>query len=273
MRLTQRGSGKTIYWSCFVYMTWEEVKELGPLYALGALDAETAQKVEDFLRHATREQRSEFTEWREVAAILPMALPQAVIPSVLRERLLARIAVEGAPPFSLQPGSSAKVLQFQPQPRIRKQASQWLAIAAAILLSLTSAFLAWRNSRLSGQLDLADRQVKEFLSADTQIISMAGVEAPQANAKVVWNKKSQKWKVYIHNLPVLSSDQDYQFWYVTKDAKINAKVFSPNAQGNAELELSLPPEAISGLTATAVTREPKGGSPQPTGKFYLLAEI
>lgn len=254
-------------------MTWDEVKELGPLYAIGALDSETALKVEEFLRHATKDQQSEITEWREVATLLPMGLPQVQAPFFLKERLLTRIGQEGAPPYALQSGSSAKVLQFQPQPRVQKRAPQWLAIAAAIMLACTSAFLAWKNSLLSGQLNLAEGQVKEFLSSDTQIISMAGVEAPQATAKVVWNKKSQTWKVYVNNLPVPSSDKDYQLWYVTKDAKINAKVFSPNAQGGAELDLSLPPEAIQGLAATAVTLEPKGGSSQPTGKFYLLAEI
>lgn len=254
-------------------MTWDEVKELGPLYALGALDAETAQKVEVFLRHATKDQQSEITEWREVAALLPVSLPQVQAPSFLRDRLLTRLAGEGTLSNSFQPGSSAKVLQFQPQPHAPKQASRWLAMAAAIVLAFTTVFLAWKNSRLSSRLNIAEAQVKEFLSSDTQLIYLAGVEAPQANAKVIWNKKSQKWKVYVHNLPVPSNDKAYQLWYVTKDAKINATVFSPNEEGNAELDLSLPPEAIQGLDATAVTLEPKGGSPQPTSNFYLLAKI
>jgi anti-sigma-K factor RskA len=257
-----------------IVMTWDEVKELGPLYALGALDAETAQKVEFFLRHATKDQQSEITEWREVAALLPVSLPQTQAPSYLRERLLGRLAGEGALSNSFQHGSSAKVLQFQPQPRAPKQTYQWLAMAAAIVLAFTTAFLGWKNSQLSSRLNIAEGQVKEFLSADTRLIYLAGVEAPQANAKVVWNKKSQKWKVYVHNLPVPSNDKDYQLWYVTQDAKINATVFSPNEQGNAELDLSLPPQAIQGLLATAVTLEPKGGSPQPTSDiYYLLAKI
>lgn len=254
-------------------MTWDEVREIESLYALGVLDSETAQKVEDFLLHATREQQNEITEWREVTALLPVALPQVEVPSRLKERLLTRIAGERAPAFSMPPGSSAKVLQFHPQPRPSKQTPNWLAIAAAIVLAISSIFLAWRSTRLSSQLDIAEGQVKEFLSPDTQIISMTGVEAPQANAKVIWNKKSQKWKVYLRNLPVPSNDKDYQLWYVTKNAKINAKVFSPNAQGNAVLDISLPFEALKELEATAITLEPKGGSPQPTGRPYLQATI
>lgn len=257
-------------------MTWDEVKELGPLYALGALDLETAQMVEDFLSHATPEQHKDFAEWREVAAVLPMALPPPNVPSHLKDRLLMRIAGEKDPVAFMQSGAAgatAKVLQFQPRPIAQSRALRWLALAAILALACTSAFLAWKNAGLSNRLLLAEGQVQEFLSPDTRVISMAGVESPRANAKVVWNTKSQTWKVYIHNLPVVSNDRDYQLWYVTKDAKINAKVFSPNSDGNAELDLTLPPEALKGLAATAVTLEPKGGSPQPTGKFYLLAEI
>jgi anti-sigma-K factor RskA len=62
---------------------------------------------------------------------------------------------------------------------------------------------------------------------------------------------------------------------VTGKAKISAAVFHPSAdeQGRTVLTLKLPPEALAGLAATAVTLEPKGGSPQPTGKFYLKASI
>lgn len=254
-------------------MTWDEVKELGPFYVLGVLDLETANQVEDFLRQATPEQLRELAEWREVAALLPNALPQPAVPAHLKDRLLVRIAREKEPVLSLQNGSTAKVLRFQPRPRSQSQAMRWLAIAAILALAFASVFLARKNAEVSDRLRQTEEQVREFLSPDTRIITMAGVESPQASAKVVWNTRSQNWKVYIRNLPVLSNDKDYQLWYVTKDAKINAKVFSPNSEGNIEFDLALPPEAVNGLAATAVTLEPKGGSPQPTGKFYLLAQI
>ena len=255
-------------------MSWDEVKELGPLYALGALDAETAQKVEEFLLRATAHQKSELTDWRETAALLPLSLPQAQPAAFLKERLMTRIADEETPPYSFQNGSSAKVLPFQRPLRTPKQAPRWLAMAAAVALAFAAAYLAWQNARLSDQLRLAEGNMREITSTDTQIISMAGVESPQATAKVFWNKKTQTWKVYINNLPIPANDKSYQLWYVTKeDGKINAKVFSPDAQGNAELSVSLPQEAVRSLAATAVTLEPKGGSVQPTGKFYLLAKI
>ena len=102
---------------------------------------------------------------------------------------------------------------------------------------------------------------------------MAGDETPQSNAKVVWDTKAQQWAIYIFDLPAPPSDKDYQLWYVTKNAKISAAVFRTDEQGRTVLKLTLPPDALAGLAATAVTLEPRGGSPQPTGKFYLKASI
>ena len=86
-------------------------------------------------------------------------------------------------------------------------------------------------------------------------------------------QQTQRWVIYIFDLPTPPSDKDYQLWYVTAKAKINARVFSTDEQGRAYFKLTLPSEALSGLAATAMTLEPKGGSPQPTGKFYLKASI
>ncbi len=254
-------------------MTWEEVKDLGPLYAIGALDLKAAQAVEDFLRNATPQQKKEVAEWSEVSALLPAALPQPEVPSHLKGLLLKQIATNEYTTYSSHPTSAAKVLPFQSKRRSTAQAPQWLLLAATIALVFTSAILAWQNSKLSGQLGNVQSQLDDLLSPYTRVISMAGVEVPKANAKVLWDTRTQTWKVFVHDLPAPPSDQDYQLWYVTKDAKINAAVFRTDEKGNRELSLSLPPEALNGLAATAVTLEPRGGSPQPTGKFYLLAAI
>lgn len=261
-------------------MTWDEVKELGPLYAIGALDADTAQKVESFLHQATPEQRLEFFEWQEVAAIIPVALPQPEVPSQLKNRLLSQIEKEDGARLSAPTNQTSKVLAFQPKQRSESSVTRLLLMAATVALSATCGYLVWQNANISEQLRETDyrlntltRQLESFLSPTTRVISMNGVETPQAHAKVVWNTESQTWEVHITNLPAPPEGKDYQLWYVTRDAKINAKVFSTDGKGRSEFKLNLPAEAINGLSATAVTLEPKGGSPQPTGKFYLLASI
>ncbi|MGH9768332.1 MAG: anti-sigma factor [Blastocatellia bacterium] len=283
-------------------MNWDEVKELAPLYVIGALDVETERAIEVSLRDATLEQRQDIAQWCEVAALLPLALPDQTPPDELKERLLSRIANEAQQtPIEIAVGESIveerveklaeqaekKILPFVPARRAESKTTRWLLIAATALLAFTSAYLfgqnaklarereeiSQENARLAREREEISQELDTWKHATTKIIAMTGVEIPQANAKVVWDTKTQRWVVYIFDLPAPPSDKQYQLWYVTKEAKISARVFSTDTQGRSVLRLELPPEALAGLAATAVTIEPKGGSPQPTGKFYLHARI
>jgi len=180
-----------------------------------------------------------------------------------------------------------KVLSFVQPRRAELRPAHWLLIAATALLAFTAGYLFKQNSDLARERDkvalerddlskemaMWRRQVEDIVSPTTRIIAMVGEETPQANAKVVWNKNARQWAIYIFDLPAPPSDMDYQLWYVTKNAKISAAVFRTDEQGRAVLKLTPPPDALADLAATAVTLEPRGGSPQPTGKFYLKASI
>jgi anti-sigma-K factor RskA len=52
---------------------------------------------------------------------------------------------------------------------------------------------------------------------------------------------------------------------------VSAQVFNTNTDGSARLEIQLPAEATV-LKVAAVTTEPAGGLPQPSGAFVLLQE-
>lgn len=272
-------------------MTWDEVKELAPLYVIGALDEKTTRDLESSLHSATPEQRRVVARWRDVAALLPQALPLQTPPDYLEERLLNRIAeeaqktpieiaVEEATLEKMAERDEKKVLPFVQPRRAESRTTRWLLIAATALLAFTSAYLYEQNAKLARERDnLSEelggwrRKFDDIVSPRTRIIGMVGDESPQANAKVVWDTKTQQWVIYIFDLPSPPFDKDYQLWYVTENAKISAAVFRPDEQGRTVLKLTLPPEALAGLAATAVTLEPRGGSPQPTGKFYLKASI
>ncbi len=273
-------------------MTWDEVKELGPSYAIGALDEDTARSLEDFLREANAEQQREIAGWHEVAALIPLALPSIPAPEHLKDRLLTRITSEsqsiGTATGEAQAGSegllpseeSSTVIAFTPARRSESSLTQWLLMAATVLLTLSSGYFLWQYFRVSEERDtLASklRSVEErfnnYISPDTRWISMSGEALPQANAKVVWDTHRQTWVIYIYNLPEPPSDKVYQLWYVTKDAKVSAAVFRTDPSGRDIIQLTLPPEVVRGLAATAVTLEPKGGSAQPTGNILLKGAI
>jgi anti-sigma-K factor RskA len=268
-------------------MKWDEVKELAPLYALGALDAETARAVEASLREASPDQQREIAEWREIVALLPHALAQPAPPSRLKDRLLDRLAnesqetpLETAMAESAAEQTDSNVLIFTPTRRSESKVARWLPLAAAALLALTSAYLLWQNSRLARERDQIAQALEEekrkldtFAASATKVVQMVGDQAPQANARVFWDTKRNQWVIYIFDLPAPPPGKEYQLWYVAHDRPISAAVFSTDAQGRKVLELSLPPEALDGLAATAVTLEPRGGSPKPTSGFYLKAKI
>jgi hypothetical protein len=250
------------------------------------------------LHSATTEQQRVVARWRDVAALLSHALPLQSPPDYLRERLLNRIveenqqtpieiAVEESSLKEMAERDEKKVLPFVQTRRAESRTARWILIAATALLAFTSAYFFKQNAKLARDLDYLSRErdslseelaasrrwVDDILAPKTKVIAMIGDEAPQANAKVVWDTKAQQWAIYIFDLPAPPSDKDYQLWYVTQDAKISAAVFRTDEQGQSVLKLTLPPEALVGLAATAVTLEPRGGSPQPTGKFYLKAAI
>ena len=279
-------------------MKWNKLKKIAPLYVIGALDEKTAEEVESSLHSATTEQQRVIARWRDVATSLPQALPLQSPPDHVRERLLNRIAeetqqtsieiaVEESTLEGLAGRAEEKVLSFVQPRRAESRTARWLLIAATALLAFTAGYLFKQNSDLARERDnvaresddlskemaMWRRQVDDIVSPTTRIIAMVGEETPQANAKVVWNTNARQWAIYIFDLPAPPSDKDYQLWYVTQNAKISAAIFRTDEQGRAVLKLSLPPDALADLAATAVTLEPRGGSPQPTGKFYLKASI
>jgi anti-sigma-K factor RskA len=279
-------------------MKWNKLKKIAPLYVIGALDEKTAEEVEASLHSATTEQQRAIARWRDVATSLPQALPLQSPPDHVRERLLNRIAeetqqtpieiaVEESTSEELAGRAEEKVLSFVQPRRAESRPARWLLIAATALLTFTAGYLFKQNSDLARERDnvaresddlskemaMWRRQVDDIVSPATRIIAMVGEETPQANAKVVWNTNARQWAIYIFDLPAPPSDKDYQLWYVTRNAKISAAVFRTDEQGRTVLKLTPPPDALAGLAATAVTIEPRGGSPQPTGKFYLKASI
>jgi Anti-sigma-K factor rskA len=263
-------------------MTIDETKEFIPLYALGALDAAMTRDVEAYLRQAAPSEQREADEFREVAALLAYALPTATVPAALREQLLNDLPAQTAV-------TTAKILAFKPksaQPVIvARQWPQWLAAAAALVMTMGTAYFYSQNQKLRLENQTLAQEVKtvkaeqqaqieQVLAPLNRILTMKGVTAQNASAKIVWDVPQQRWLLQVYDLPAPPSDKDYQLWYVTKDAKLSAAVFRPDARGRFTAKLELPANVnAETLAATAVTLEPKGGVPQPTGQFYLLAQL
>ena len=89
-------------------------------------------------------------------------------------------------------------------------------------------------------------------------------------AWMFWDHVSNRWTLVARDLPVPAAGRTYQLWLVTPKAKISAGTFVPRPDGAAEVQATyaLAPDQ---LTAIAVTEEPAGGVPQPTGALVISA--
>ncbi|MEP7270841.1 MAG: anti-sigma factor [Acidobacteriota bacterium] len=278
-------------------MTTEEARELGALYALGVLDEESARDLRAKLNGLPDEVQREIAELESTAALIPLGGELPNVPLRIRQKLLEQISKPGTSGIEKR----AEVVPLRMTKRPAPPVLSYLLIAASIILAIASTLLFRQNLSLGNEVDnltrrldaqtrqlLAERRrVDEVVANATRMVSLSGdAGAPQASARLFWDTNREEWVIYFFNLPAAPSDKDYQLWYITDDQrKVSAKVFRNEkdeptekdgwneTDGRVELRLALPREIVPALAATAVTLEPRGGSPQPTGQLVLKGAI
>lgn len=212
----------------------------------------------------------------------------------VRARLLARaradLTVTPPVPSTLaaraEPGTGSARVALPPRTRSRASAALGLALAASLLLAAglwqsRSALkrqvgVAWgRTTRAESALDStrrtlaeSERQLATLSGPQVAVMSLTASGKPAASALMFWDRASNTWTLYTHDLPTLPAGRTYQVWLVTPSAKISAGTFEPDASGAGRLQARYALAADS-LRAVAVTQEPAGGVPQPTGSIVI----
>jgi anti-sigma-K factor RskA len=240
------------------------------LCALGMLDETEQHRIEAHAAHCP-DCAKKLSAALGRCAMLGLAAPQVSPAGNPREQLLERIraaARPSAPPPSARP-SGAK-------PRIR-WSSAILAPVAAVLLAAT--LLLWySNARLNRRLealraamqheeDVAGRNaaMMELLAApDTQSVALQPAGGSSGSGVVHFNAR-RKSLCYLGTLPPPPEGKVYELWAIPGEgAPLEAGVLAPDARG--QCVLMLPSfQAPGAPKAFAVTIEPAGGVPAPTG--------
>jgi anti-sigma-K factor RskA len=261
----------------------DELREQAELYVLDALASSDRQTFEAHLASCA-ECRAQVTTLSPVTQALAYVVPQHDPPSDLRARVLTSIT--GTP--GMAPASSTR-------PEGANVILPWLAAAASLVLAaglgLYSASLRSRIGALEQRLQEAterasagDRQIAELRHAaadaqqqlavlaapDLQRIDLAGQpRAPQASARAFWSR-SRGLVFTASNLPTPPAGKTYQLWVLTKQpAPISAGVFKPDQRGRVAAVFETPLD-LPQPVGMAVTVEPDGGVPSPTGDKYLV---
>jgi Anti-sigma-K factor rskA, C-terminal/Alanine-zipper, major outer membrane lipoprotein len=109
---------------------------------------------------------------------------------------------------------------------------------------------------------------------DVARIDLAGQApvAPRAAARAYWSR-SRGMVFTASDLPPLPAGRVYQLWVVTaQPAPLSAGLLTPDAQGGVNVTFNTPAD-IPQPVALAVTIEPAGGMPGPTGAKYLIGTV
>jgi anti-sigma-K factor RskA len=121
---------------------------------------------------------------------------------------------------------------------------------------------------------LAQRdEMLTFLRSPTvQVISLAGSEmAKSAGALLLYEAESKQAFLYAFNMPPLPAGKTYQLWAIV-DKPINAGTFGTDAGHKGRLIVRTIPDPAR-VAKFAVSLEPEGGRPQPTGEIYLAGQL
>ena len=283
--------------------------ELAPDYALGLLEGEDLEQFERHLAAGCEACELELGRMDAVGDALAYAVPLVAPPAELRDRVLLaveadlattkreQVAVVPPRPAATRPDSPKPTYSPGPWPPADRAAAPvtaksggWLgglapALAfAGVLLAALSGFYALK---LRSQLALV-RADLERVQAENQelsrvmdvvgsprlrVVALGGqAGSPNAQGRVLWSPEGKKAVLYAYGLPKPPAGKDYQLWVIEGSTPRSEGVFPVDDRGQAQHVLPEVP-AASGVGAFAVTLEPAGGLPAPSGPMVLLGSV
>jgi len=247
----------------------ERHEELVAAMALGVLlDADRAE-MERHLAEGCARCEVLLVELRDASTALAAEVPPVRPPDDLRGRILASLGparVQAKPPsavFARVLAAAAVLLLLLvglDDARLRRQREE---------LRSQSAELASRLQSAEGALAERTLRARVLESDDVQMLMLGGKDPqPSARARVFWSAKARRGVIVAANLAPLPADRQYELWVFQNGKPVAAGVFDADTQGRALFESTQFPEAAA--QNFAVTVEPRGGMPAPTGPIVLV---
>ena len=258
-----------------------DLKDQVAAYVLGSLEGEERAAFETHLASCD-DCAAEVRDLRRVADALAHTVPQRTPRPELRRRVLESY------------GRGAASLEVSRERLI--QPTRWLPLAATIVVAAGLGGYAFNLQQRIGDLEArlqeaiaqasaAESAVAEARQVSGELQSAMGVlaapdlvridlmgqaAAPQASARALWSR-ARGMVFTASNLPALPAGRVYQVWVVTAQAPISAGLLTPDPAGTGQTFFSTPAD-IPPPAAVAVTIEPAGGVPAPTGDMYLVGK-
>jgi hypothetical protein len=104
----------------------------------------------------------------------------------------------------------------------------------------------------------------------TRVVALNGLAAaPDASGRIVWHEKAGG-QLYVAGLPPAPAGKVYELWTIAGPAPRPAGVFAVDERGSASRPVA--PVDDGPVKVFAVTVEPTGGVPAPTGPMVLASK-
>jgi anti-sigma-K factor RskA len=260
----------------------DELVVLAPAYVLDALEPDERHAFESHLASCdicAFEVRSLGRVTSGLAQSVTLVTPRAA----LRDRVLKAVG-------------AGEARTSEPKVQGRWAWGAWLAYAACVAVATAAGLYAMnlrgRVENLEARLDVAqmrlaaaDRAMVDarrvafetqsamavLAAADLVRVDLQGAPAaPQATGRALWSRQSGM-VFAASNLPPLPAGRIYQVWLVAGGPPVSAGLVAPDESGRS-VGIFRTPVDVTGPVTVAVTIEPQGGVPAPTGAFYLTGK-
>lgn len=222
--------------------------------ALDALDAAERPALEAHLASCA-DCRAELDDLRRTVAGIGVALVTDAPSPSLRDRVVDAARATSNARVTPRPAPSRPLMW------------PWMAAAAAVILIAASSwfFTLARPGRVVPDARLAVMNAPDVVKVDLQ----GQPDAPGSSARVFMSRTNGLVLTAEH-LPALAAGKTYQLWVVTKQSPVSIGVFTVQPDGSVNGMMSLTADATLNPVAVAVTIEPEGGVPSPTGPKVLV---
>jgi anti-sigma-K factor RskA len=263
------------------------------LYVLGALGDDERMRFEEHLRTCD-ECTTSVQQLRTVAGSLPYAVPLVEPRRELRHRVIEAASRARSPRI----GNARIAFDRRAGAKPNRSVAALVGFMAAAASLVVAVGLGIRAANLQdrlrdtevrlleaiGRLDDAEQRLQAsqretttirrtlalLTSADTVEMRLAGQPpAPQASARAFLSRTRGVLFVGA-NLPQVPPGRTYQVWYLTRGAPVSAGLFKPDDQGTGTATFDVP--NVPAFAGMAVSLEPDGGVPAPTGAIYLATQ-
>ena len=256
---------------------------VGP-YITDALDGDERDSFELHLEGCVK-CRGEVLELQETMAEMS-ALHEAAPPPELRSSILSAISatpmlpaldsaaspdaipvhetppVDNETPSRDEPPSNVVTADFG---RSRRPVVTWLAAAAAVLAVALGGVTVWQQSELQS-VQAADAQRVELLaSADLQV-SRTNLDDGTDLTYLVSQSRGEAL-IASAGLPEPGAERSWQVWVIEGDVARSAAILDEGGQVQVSVK------GVTGGELMAITNEPRGGSPAPTGDPQAAVEL